>query len=350
MLTGFEERIEDNQELAHAGDLDNHVGFAGGLEAIGEGAEDGVVSPGSEGGHVECGADVFASAGDAAFAFESAAVVVVGGEAGECGDLAAVSETEFGDFGEELPGGGVTDAGNTAEDIAAGLPVVAGIEEFRDGFLDIGEEGVEQLEGLLQGLAGECSVGRLEAVGFHRSELDDLSSASDEILQFLLIRGDFLGQAGAGDLGEMGEEFGIEGIGLGELSEGFGEVSGLAGIDDGDGESGVDEVTDEGAFVSAGSFDDDDGDGGVLAETFGELFETGLIVGAGPSLGQGTNMDVELGLSDIDSDVEGNLGSVDGTDPVLQIRTRGGGSRGTVLAAVRAGTRGAAAIRLCGGV
>ena len=63
-------------------------------------------------------------------------------------------------------------------------------------------------------------------------------------------------------------------------------------------------------------------------------------------------MDVKLILSNIDPNkyVRIKWSSRNGIHPVLQIRTRDNGSRSTVLAAVRAGTNGEAAILLCDGV
>ena len=63
-------------------------------------------------------------------------------------------------------------------------------------------------------------------------------------------------------------------------------------------------------------------------------------------------MDIKLILSDVDPNkyMRTKWSSRNGIHPVLQIRTRDNGSRSTVLAAVRAGTNGEAAILLCDGV
>ena len=68
--------------------------FSGGDEFVAEGFEDGVVTSGDEGAHVEGGTDDGASAADAAFAFPLAGLAGPGGEAGEGGDLAAVEQAE----------------------------------------------------------------------------------------------------------------------------------------------------------------------------------------------------------------------------------------------------------------
>src|SRR5215470_5577269 len=81
---------QDVHEFAQAGDEGDLLELAVGDEAIVVGLEDGVVlGGGTEHGHVEDAAQLLASAGDAAGAGVLAAVVVVGGDADEGGDLGA---------------------------------------------------------------------------------------------------------------------------------------------------------------------------------------------------------------------------------------------------------------------
>src|SRR5437764_9284760 len=65
---GFEDGIEGDEELSHAGDEDDFEGFTMLSEPIGEGFDDGVISLGGEGRHVENTADGFAAAADSPFA------------------------------------------------------------------------------------------------------------------------------------------------------------------------------------------------------------------------------------------------------------------------------------------
>lgn len=150
----------------------------------------------------------------------------------------------------------------------------------------------------------------------------------------------------------MSEVTGVDGVGLGAMPESLGKVSCLSGIDDGHRLSGINEMTDERSLVASRGFDDDQLQRGELLQLFQELFITRQVIGKGIPLGQRSNMNVELIFGDINSYPGGdNVGSgrSDGVDPVLQMRTRVG-VRGTVLAAVRAGTKGVAAILLCDGV
>ena len=55
----------------------------------------------------------------------------------------------------------------------------------------------------------------------------------------------------------MGEDGGVDGVGLGELSGALGEVADLAGVDDDGGQAGGEQGADRGLLVGAGRFKDD---------------------------------------------------------------------------------------------
>jgi len=188
---------------------------------------------------------------------EFPAVMVVGGQARESGDLGAVGVAEFGDLGEQLSGGGITDSGHAGEDLALGVPVVIGLEKFSDGLFDDLELLVAHLDGLLNALQGDLSSSGLEPVFLHGSQLNELSSPGDKILKFLLVLRCFGCEWGLDELGELSEIAGVDGICLGSMSESLGEVPGLPRIDDGNRLTGVNEVTDEGSLIASGRFDDD---------------------------------------------------------------------------------------------
>lgn len=59
---GFDEGVEDDEQLAHASDEGGHFSFSLGEESPVEGLDDGVVSGGNEGRHAEGGALGFSSA------------------------------------------------------------------------------------------------------------------------------------------------------------------------------------------------------------------------------------------------------------------------------------------------
>lgn len=352
MLSCFEHSVESDEKLSHAGDLDDEVRFSRVFESFGERNENGVTPPGGEGRHIERRSDLGSSACDATSALEFPAIVVVGRESPECCDLGSVDGPQFGDFCEELVGGIFSDARYAAQNIAFRFPIIIGVEEIRDGLFDDFQLLVEQGDRLLNTLLWDFSAGGVLSIFLDRSQLDNLSSSGDEILQFLLVFRCFGSQHGSNDFGELRQVSGVNWICLGPMSEPFCEVASLSGIDDGHGEIRIDENADQSSFITSGGLDDEELECGELAELFQELVESFRIIFESPLFRQGSNVHVKLIFGDINPNKYGWRSGVsrDGADPVLQMRTRGGGSRDTVLAAVRAGTRGDAAIMLRDGV
>ena len=77
---------------------------------------------------------------------------------------------------------------------------------------------------------------------------------------------------------EAGEHGGIDGVGLGALSDGFGKAPRLQRIDLDRGDCGVAELPFEGAMVGAGGLEDDAMDR-ALAEPGEEGFEPAMVLG-----------------------------------------------------------------------
>ncbi len=115
----------------------------------------------------------------------------------------------------------------------------------------------------------------------------------------------------------MGEDGGVDGVGLGQLSGALGEVADLAGVDDDGGQVGGEQGADGCLLVGAGGLEDDafrrqgshPGD---------ELFDAGgVVVEAFPDAG-GPGMGVEEVLADIDADQDAahgtDSGSTQGSD------------------------------------
>ena len=97
----FDHGVEDDEELAQAGGGDDFGRLALLFESLGEAFDDRVVVFGVESRHVEDVAEGPASSADGAFAGSFAAVVGVGRDADQGGDLFAVELSQLGQFGDE---------------------------------------------------------------------------------------------------------------------------------------------------------------------------------------------------------------------------------------------------------
>ena len=302
MFSRFEQRIKYGQEFSHASDMHYEIRFSGVFEALRERCDHRVEPSGGERGHVERSSDIRPSAGDAASPFEFSAIVVIGCQSPEGADLGSIGGAQFWDLGQELSGRIITDPWHTAQDLAFGIPVVVGIEQFGDGLFDGFELFVAHREGLLNTLEWDLSPGGLLSVLLHGLELDQLSSSSDEILEFLLVFRCFGGQARSDEFGKVSEITGVDRVRLGAVSQPLGKVSCLSRIDNGHRLSGINEMADKRSLVATRGFDDDELQGGELLELPQELFVPLEIIGEGIPLGQRSNMNVELIFGDINSD------------------------------------------------
>lgn len=199
--------------------------------------------------------------------------MVVGGESPESSDLVSIDCSEFGDFGEELVCGCESDAGYAGEDFGFGSPLVTGVEEFRNGDFDVNKLLIEQRDCVFDGFDRQFSVDGVLPIFLDGSELKDLSSPGDKVLQFLLIFRCFRCEGRFDEFGELCQVTGINGVGLGTMSESFGKVSCLSGIDHSHGDFVINEVGYERSFVAAGGLDNEELECGKLFEKLDEQIE-----------------------------------------------------------------------------
>jgi hypothetical protein len=130
---------------------------------------------------------------------------------------------------------------------------------------------VQEFEDGLDTALGDFGRGLLEAIGFGGTEVEELSSAFDELLKFGLRTGGFFEAAGLDGLSEACEDGGVEGVGFGEDSDAFGEIADLPGVGEGDMISAVEQFGDDEPFVSSGAFESDEA--GFWGREFGEELE-----------------------------------------------------------------------------
>jgi hypothetical protein len=292
-----------------------------------EGLEDGVEAGGDEGGHVEGGAGGGPAVGDVSLASTGAAVVVVGGDAGEGGGLAALQGAEFGQDGQEGAGGGVAEALHEGE--APDFAV-----ELGAGGLVPGDLGVELLEVFLEagvealgGFGDEGVAVVFMAVAFALEEILEFAAAGDEFGQALMgWVGHGIGR-GLKASAVVGEDGGIDGVGLGEVAAGAGVVADQAGVEAADGDAGLVEGLEEEVFVAAGGFADDV-DAGDLREVAEELAVAGAGVVVAGVLEDRMGTEVEGEFGDVEAEMDGRGHGIGGRQPL-----RGCGGLGLVMRA-----------------
>ena len=142
--------------------------------------------------------------------------------------------------------------------------------------------------------------GTPEAVLFGRPHGDQLPPPCQQGAEFVGL-GIRQGPGGRPHgLGKMGQGPRVEGICLGQLSGGFGKVTGLARIDHRHRQSGGGQRRHHGPLVAPRGFKDNQG-GRHGLEALHQGSNPGVIVGHGPTFAGGPQGDIELGFGDIDT-------------------------------------------------
>src|SRR3954462_15229050 len=173
--------VEDGEELAGDGDEGDHLGLAGGAEAIAEGLEDGVVTAGPEGSEEQGAAHALAPAADHALALPLAGLAGVGRKACEAGDLLLVEGAELGQLGDEGSGDDRPDAGDGGEEVLLVAPGGRAAHAGVDLGIDLGELLLEGADEAGDALLDAPHGGAALAVPLGDDHLDDLAPAGDEV-------------------------------------------------------------------------------------------------------------------------------------------------------------------------
>jgi hypothetical protein len=103
---------------------------------------------------------------------------------------------------------------------------------------------------------------------------------------------------------ELDEHASVDRVVLGEDAQAQREVANVAGIDDGDGQRGVEQRVDQPPLDAAGGLDDDQR-GPQRPEQLDDLRDAPVIVGDGEDLAGIGSCQVELVACDVDSDEHG---------------------------------------------
>jgi hypothetical protein len=146
-----------------------------------------------------------------------------------------------------------------------------------------------------------------QAVLLADAHLHELAAAGQQIAQRAGLGVGDGARFGADGLGEVGQDRGIERVGLGQPADAFGVAARLAGVDDGGREARGGEGGHDRDLVAAGGLQDEGGRL-QLPEPAHQLGDAGLVVGHPEGQAEGPGMDVEVVLGDVDASPESGGG------------------------------------------
>ena len=301
----FQEEVSEDDKFAHEGGEGEFFGFAVGEEAKVEGFENRVVARGDQGGHVKNRADLGAAASNMALAAMLAAVTIEGSDSCQCRRLRIGQGAEFGHEGDQGSGSEGADALDLLEPLNL-CGEVGGLGKL------VRHERLQLLHLLAQKGNGSGYEGEQFFVGESFRQIIVLSDLHEQMRAVFdeggkfLLEGVWKGERFRVEgLGKINEELGVQLVGLGQATFGFGKVADLPGVEAGNGTLGGVRQGDEQRLVTPASFADQDGGWREGFEPAPDgLFRVGNLAG----LLVLTKVEVEFG--DVDSDMDFHGGYV----------------------------------------
>jgi hypothetical protein len=276
----FKQMIHQHDQFAHTGGHGDERFFAGESQARIKRLEDAIMANGTQGGHIEGATDRAAAATDMAAAGEFTTVTVIGGNARQGGRRLGIELAEFGHFRQHGGGHDRPDPGNGFQ--PSGLPRQVRIRRNKrgDGLVTLVDLFFQQLEELPVLADAERIRVMIGPVGFHGAGVDELPAALGHICQLPLLGRKARRRGGLEGGAIAGQDGGIDGIGLGALTLGAGEVPDAGGFDNAHGDVRGLQRLDDRLFVAARGFANDMRPG-MAAQQFEELGMAFGIIGQG---------------------------------------------------------------------
>ncbi len=218
-----------------------------------------------------------ASAGDGTGAAKGAAVAIKRGPSGQGGDLVGRESAEFRQSGQQGRGGQFPDALHLDKKFDLGRQRGRALDQIGDASPEFFDLAVEMAQVKTHRRQEFGPRGLIEPVALAGPVFHQLSAAGDEIGEQDHLRVGFWCGCGLHRLAVIGEQRGINGIGLGEFVAGAGQTR----VDHADRDSGLVQGRDEGLLVRPGGFADDVNRPRTLAEAFKQEPKTGCGSGDG---------------------------------------------------------------------
>lgn len=170
----------------------------------------------------------------------------------------AIQLSDFGQFGNERCSRNWSDPWDALKQFGERFPLVVVIDELSDLLVEFVESFVEEVDGLGDVVLRGHVSGGFSVIFLLSEEVNDLSSANDQCVQFSLIFRGNDGKSQAFDsLRELDEDSGIDLVSLRQDVHGFGKSAHSSWGDNGDRIVVLGEVKQEIEVIHARGFNDD---------------------------------------------------------------------------------------------
>jgi transposase len=285
-LSMFDHRVQDDQELAHAGREGYFPGLARPTKAVVKGLADGVISAGGQNSHIEGSPHPGPSAPDSPLAPEAAAV-----------SLVATQSAQFRKVGQQGDGHHPADPWDAAQQIVLFSPEGTLLQGAFQVIPQISQLLLQPADMVLDSPTHRFSRGP-QPILLGSKHLDHLVAPGQEGGQFLSLGIRQRIERGSHRLSKVSQDLGIQPVSFGQPAGSSGEVSNLAGIDQGQGQSSTSQSCSHRHLESAR---------GLqyhqfrveLSQSRDYLGDTWSIVSHAPSISSGTHGDIQLVFGDV---------------------------------------------------
>ena len=208
----FKHRVEDSQQLTHAGGKGHFLRFTCCYEPFIEGTEDRIVAHGYQGGHVKGGADIGPPSPTATLSAQLAAISAEGRYTHQRGNLSAVQGAQLRKASQEREGQRGSNSWHTLEQVFLLTPQGALAQAVRDIPVQVFKLLVQRSKNTVDAMSNhwECTVAALLLGHLH---LDKLSAPCHQGFQFSGLGFCQRLRADTAGLREVGNSSGVQAVG-----------------------------------------------------------------------------------------------------------------------------------------
>ena len=256
---------------------------------------------GTQNGHIQGTTNVFSATPDVGLAGVTPGAEIIRGNTDQGGNLLTVELPKFRQLGQQNSAGLRADAFNALQDFVFLAEVVIGLNVLLDDFVEFGDLTIEGFEHLLDASANSGMSNGLAPIQFLGAQVNELTAATDQIGQFVPFGAKLRFRLRLNDLSEAGKDACIDGVSLGEFADSACEVTDLAWRGNNDLEVCLEQSGDNGTFISAGCFKDDQRDTMQLKE-IEEFVDARGRIGQRNVDGGRTRGDVKCVFGNVDAD------------------------------------------------
>src|SRR5918992_803730 len=296
-LLMFDHRVQDDQELAHAGRQGYFPSLAHPTKAVVKSLDDGVIPAGCESSHIEHSSDPGPSAPDSPCASESATISIERGDTYQRGNLVATQSAQFREVGQQGDRHYPADPGDATQQVVLLSPEGTLPQGAFQVIIQISQILFQPADMILNSLTHRFSGGP-QPILLGSEHLDHLVAPGQEGGQSLSLSIRQRIWRGSHRISKVGQNLDIQPVGLSQPAGSSGEIPDLARIHHGQGQPSSSQGSSQRHLEPAG---------GLqyhqfwveLCQSLDYLSDSRSIVSHAPTISGGTHGDIQLVFGDV---------------------------------------------------